>query len=144
MDLRRLILATLLSMAAMSALAALWHGWLLHAFYSEHMPLLRQTPVLRLIGLGYFVLALVMAVIYPKGYEGGSPWFEGLRFGALMGVLFTLPRGLVLYGAEGSQTGTLLAVDAAWHLAEQGVGGLVIAWIHGGEAPARGAEDDET
>ena len=140
MDLRKLILATLLAMVVMGALAALWHGWVLHDFYVAHSPLRRETLLLRLMGLGYFVLAVMMAVMYPKGYEGGTPWSEGLRFGAFMGVLFTLPRGLVLYGAEGCHTGTLLVVDAAWHLVEQGAGGLVIALVHGGTG--RGVDDD--
>ena len=133
MDLRKLILATLLSMAAMVALSALWHGWVLHDFYLSHAPLRREVLLLRLMGLGYFILALMMTVIYPKGYEGGVPWVEGLRFGTLMGVLFALPRSLVLYGAEGAHTGTLVVVDAAWHLVEQGIGGVLIALVHGGD-----------
>lgn len=66
---------------------------------------------------------MLVAVIYPVGYEGGVPWREGLRFGLLMGVLFTLPGGLVI-------------VDAAWHRVEQGAGGIGVALVHGGVAVA--------
>ncbi len=37
-------------------------------------------------------MALIMAYIYPKGYEGGSPVVEGLRFGILMGLFFGIPQ----------------------------------------------------
>ncbi len=132
MDVRKLILAAVLGLVAMMFLSGLWHGLLMHDFYEAHSPLMREAPLMRIIGLGYFLLGTLMAVIYPKGYEGGSPWLEGVRFGMYMGLLFTLPRGLILYGAEGSHTGLVVVVDAAWHLVEQGVGGIVIALVHGG------------
>lgn len=140
MDVRKLILATLLGLVAMMLLSGLWHGMIMSDFYEAHSPTMRQVPLMRIIGLGYFLLAALMAVIYPKGYEGGVGWLEGARFGAYMGLLFTLPRGLVLYGAEGCHTGLLVVVDAAWHLVEQGVGGVVIGLVHGGDAKDPSAE----
>ena len=104
----------------MMFLSGLWHGLAMRDFYATHSPTLREVPLLRIIGLGYLFLGVLMAVIYPKGYEGGSPWLEGVRFGMFMGLLFTLPRGLVLYGSEGCHTGLVVVVDAAWHLVEQG------------------------
>lgn len=136
MEARRQLLATVLSWLAMVVLFLLWHGLLMADFYADHAPMLREAPLLRLIGLGYFVLAAVMTVIYSKGYEGGAPWLEGLRFGLFIGILYALPRSLVLYGAEGCHTGSVVVVDAAWHLAEQAAGGLVIGLIHGGVGAA--------
>ena len=99
MEVRKLILATVLGLAVMMFLSGLWHGLAMRDFYATHSPTLREVPLLRIIGLGYFLLGVLMAVIYPKGYEGGFPWLEGVRFGMFMGLLFTLPRGLVLYGS---------------------------------------------
>ncbi len=137
MEVRKLILATVLGLAVMMFLSGLWHGLAMRDFYATHSPTLREVPLLRIIGLGYFLLGVLMAVIYPKGYEGGSPWLEGMRFGMFMGLLFTLPRGLVLYGSEGCHTGLVVVVDAAWHLVEQGAGGIAIALVHGGNADIR-------
>jgi hypothetical protein len=134
MEARKLILATIAGLSVMVLLSGLWHGLLMQDFYAAHSPTLRETPLLRLIGLGYFVLTAIMVVLYPKGYEGGQPWLEGMRFGMFIGILYCLPRGLVLYGAEGCHTGLLVVVDAAWHLAEQGAGGIVIALVHGGRS----------
>ena len=124
MEVRKLILATVLGLAVMMFLSGLWHGLAMKDFYATHSPTLREVPLLRIIGLGYLLLGVLMAVIYPKGYEVGSPWLEGVRFGMFMGLLFALPRGLVLYGSEGCHTG-LVVVDAAWHLVEQGRGPAV-------------------
>lgn len=54
----------------MMLLSSLWHGLLMSDFYDAHSPTMRQVPLMRIIGLGYFLLATLMAVIYPKGYEG--------------------------------------------------------------------------
>ena len=42
-------------------------------FHATHSLTLREVPLLRIIGLGYLLLGVLMAVIYPKGYEGGFP-----------------------------------------------------------------------
>lgn len=39
-------------------------------------------------------MAFVMAYIYPKGYEGGAPSAEGLKFGVLMGLFSGIPFGV--------------------------------------------------
>lgn len=132
MSTTRLLLATAISALVMLALWWLWHISFMAPLYVEHTAALpRELPLWRITVLGYVVLALLMAYLYPKGYSGGDPLVEGLRFGAVMGVLATLPRSLILYGVEGSHTGTLVIVDASWHIVEQSIGGLVIALLHG-------------
>ena len=41
-----------------------------------------------------FSIVLILAYIYPKGYEGGAPAIEGLRFGVLMGLFSGIPFGI--------------------------------------------------
>ena len=36
-------------------------------------------------------MALIMAYLYPRGYEGGSHAVEGLRFGVLLGLFTAIP-----------------------------------------------------
>ncbi|MBT7598503.1 MAG: hypothetical protein HN559_26595 [Gemmatimonadetes bacterium] len=131
MSTQRFLLATAASALVMLTLGWLWHDSFMAAFYAEHTALPRQVPLTRIIILGYVLLAFLMTYIYPKGYSGGDPLAEGVRFGMLMGVLFPLPHGIILYGAEGNHTGTLVIVDASWHIIEQGMGGIVIALMHG-------------
>ena len=86
MEVRKLILATVLGLAVMMFLSGLWHGLGMRGFHATHSLTLREVPLLRIIGLGYFLLGVLMAVIYPKGYEGGFPWLEGVCFGMFMGL----------------------------------------------------------
>jgi hypothetical protein len=42
-------------------------------------------------------IALIMAYMYPKGYEGGTPAVEGLRFGVLLGLFSGIPFAIFFH-----------------------------------------------
>lgn len=95
-----------------------------------------------LIIVGYLLLGALMAYMYPIGYKGGRPVLEGLRFGLLIGLLWVLPQELVRLGAHGKGSISYILVNSAWHLVEQGAGGVIIGLIYGREpaaAPGRSA-----
>ncbi|MCK4897984.1 MAG: hypothetical protein KAS38_04375 [Anaerolineales bacterium] len=75
-------------------------------------------------------MALIMAYIYPKGYEGGSPVSEGLRFGILIGLLYGIPLTLHFGSLFPISFGALLL----WALIETlktAAGGLAIGLVYG-------------
>lgn len=147
MSARKMLLAALAAFAAMFLLSWVWHELLFADFYADTSPgSFREAPLLWAVGLGYAVLALLMAWMFPKGYQGGSSVAEGVRFGMVMALVWILPLQLVLFGVlDFSIIHT--AVDVPWHLVEQGIGGALIGFIHGRastsveEAPARPASD---
>ena len=47
---------------------------------------------------GYLITAVVMTLVFPVGYKGGSGVAEGLRFDAVIGLLWWLPANVVLSG----------------------------------------------
>ena len=62
--------------------------------------------------------------------KGGYPVAEGLRFGVLIGLLWVFPHGLAMAGAHGKSIAYVFK-NTAWHLIEQGVGGIIIALVYG-------------
>jgi hypothetical protein len=60
---------------------------------------------------GLFIAILAAAIIYAKGYEGGSGLAEGARFGVLLGVFVVLAFASVNYATL--NVGRTLAVMAA-------------------------------
>jgi hypothetical protein len=78
----------------------------------------------------YAIMALVMAFIYPKGYEGGTPWLEGLRFGLLTGVLLAAAMALDFYGLL-PISGSAMLVMFIPELIGLGITGMVIGAIYG-------------
>jgi drug/metabolite transporter (DMT)-like permease len=80
--------------------------------------------------LAYVLQAILLAYIYPKGYSGGKPLTEGLRFGFVMGVLIFITYAFFLYGKFKVEfTPTLL--HGFMHVVETMGGGITIALIYG-------------
>ena len=138
MNLGKFALATFVSAIAMIVLAALWHDVIMGDYYALHSAVMREERQDLFVFLGMFLLALLMAYVYPRGAGEGSALSGGARFGAVMGFIYVLPHGLVLHGVYETLTTELLLVDALWHVVEQGVGGVVIALIF-----ASGDAEDE-
>ena len=68
--------------------------------------------------------------MYPKGYEGGSRLSEGLKFGAIIGLLWWPPTNLVSYGVLDGLFSMVL-VDSAWHVVEEALGGAALGLVYG-------------
>ncbi len=127
MNWKKLGLATLAGGAAMLIVGGVWEGISTgHLFYT--MTHSNSGP-LALNVAAYLVLGGLMAYMYPMGYEGGRPHLEGLRFGALVGVLLILPHGLALAAPYG-QSILYVFENTLWHAVEQGIGGLAIAYTY--------------
>ncbi len=128
MNIKKFLLATLVSGLSMWLLAGAWHELIVANFYAEETGAEHEGTAIIL--LAYLILGLLMAYIYPLGYKGGKPWMEGLKFGALMGLLWVFPHTLVMAGAHG--TSVLYVIkNSLWHMVEQGIGGLLIGLIYG-------------
>lgn len=123
MKIKKFIIAWVVGFVAMSGIAALWHLVIMGWFYDIK-------PQLPFIVLAYLILAALMSYAYPIGYKGGHPAKEGVKFGIFIGLLWILPLQLILASA-GRTTFTIGLVDAAWHVVEQGVGGIVMGLLYG-------------
>ena len=63
-----------------------------------YRPSADQTAYLPLMFVGILIGMFFAAWIYAKGYEGGSGFLEGVRFGAIMGLLIGAYAAGVNYG----------------------------------------------
>ena len=75
-------------------------------------------------------VSLIMAYMFPKGYQGGSLVGEGFRFGALIGIVMVLPLNVLMGSMFGAKMGAAL-VDIPWHVFEEGMVGVAIAMVYG-------------
>ncbi|MEE9199728.1 MAG: hypothetical protein V3U26_08070 [Dehalococcoidia bacterium] len=75
-------------------------------------------------------MSLIMAYIYPKGYQGGKPLYEGSRFGILLGLFAGIPFGIFfgLMFSIGSVPALVLILVYALEVA---VAGLLIGLVYG-------------
>jgi hypothetical protein len=87
-----------------------------------------ETIVLSLVAI--VAISLIMAYVYPKGYEGGSPLAEGLRFGILMGLFYGIPFTFFFGTMFPISFGAILVMALVTTL-EVAVGGVLIGLVYG-------------
>ncbi len=143
MNVKKFVLAWVAATVVAFLLGGLWHQFLLVDFYgAQTQDLAREEPIMAFVMLGYLILAFLMALVYPMGYKGGSPVKEGFRFGALIGLIWILPVSLIFHGVwDLPLTGVI--VDSAWHVVEEGIAGIAIAFVYGKPGAIELAETPE-
>jgi len=127
MNMKTITLATLGSALTMMLVAGLWHEIIMAEFYASAGHGSHEGRGIILIG--YIILAGFMTYLYPLLHKSGRPLIEGIKFGCIIGLLWVLPHELIMAGAHGDAIGYVF-FNAAWHMVEQGVGGIVIALIY--------------
>ena len=125
-------LAFIGGLVAMYALGGLFHLVIAGAWLDRVMADIAKPGGTNMMGitLYYIVLAFMMAYIYPKGYAGGSPMPEGLRFGLMIGILVYISEAFHQFGAMNIALGPALA-HGVWHVVEASAAGIVIGKIYG-------------
>jgi len=143
MNVKKFVLAWVAAVVVTFLLGVLWHLFLLADFYEvQHQALAREEPNMPVIIVGHLILGFLMALVYPIGYKGGSPVKEGFRFGGLIGLIFVLPASVILHGVWNLPL-TAVIVDSAWHVVEEGGGGIALALVYGRQREAVNLDESE-
>ena len=116
---------------SMWILAGLWHSLIVPGFYQEAHG--ADHSGVGIIILAYIFLGLMMYIMYgiwrnSNQFPKDHPLWGNLAFGMLVGVLWTFPNELVRAGAHNSSI-LYVFLNTAWHLIEQGVGGVVLGHL---------------
>lgn len=129
----KLILATIIGSIVNFLMGGLFYMFLLADTLMKHMGQIYRPDYdfkMWAVGAGCFVGSLLLAIIYPRGYKGGSPMGEGLKFGLLMGLFAGLPTTFFMWASY--KIGYIGAIaDGIATIAIVTVTGLVIALVYG-------------
>lgn len=133
MNIKKFILSTLASGITMWIVAGIWHNVIMANFYNKQHA---EHEDIALLIVAYLILAMFMSYLYPLFNKLENRVLNGLLFGCIIGLLWVFPHELALAGAHG--TSVLYAIkNGAWHMVEQGFGGIVIALNYGNENTLR-------
>lgn len=125
----RWLSSIVLPFAAMFALGGLWNTVLAGAFHARHAPAIARSAdgvSMAFLVAGYGAATAFMAFLFPQSFRARVGLADGFRFGALFGLVMTLPTYLLLHAGWDVHLGMLLA-DSGWHAFEKGVGGMLMA-----------------
>jgi hypothetical protein len=131
MNWTRLVLAAVVGAVILVLVGTIWHLLLFPGLVLEvRAGLARPEPWVPVAVLGEVLRAVVLAYIYPFGYQGGEPWKEGLRFGIAMGV-FSGMITLLYTGALNVAGFGWFWLDLAYFVIQGAIGGIGIALVYG-------------
>jgi len=128
MSIKIFSIATLCAGITMWGLAGVWHEVITVSFYTREVA--AEHEGIGIIFIAYLILAALMVYLYTIINNGNGRLGEGLKFGAVIGLLWVFPHELAMAGAHGESISYVFK-NAAWHVVEQGFGGIVIAFVYG-------------
>jgi hypothetical protein len=127
MAMKQFLLATVASGVAMWMLAGVWHQVVAATFYKKETHASHQG--IGIIFVAYLLLAALMIYLYSVIGTDAGPILTGLKVGVLVGILWVFPHELAMAGAHGKSI-TYVFRNATWHVAEQGMGGVVVGLVY--------------
>ena len=127
MNIKRITLTTLAGALSMWLVAGLWHEVIMAHFYASETHATHEGR--GLILLACIILSGLMVYLYAHMNHQGRPVVDGLKFGIIIGLLWVFPHELAMVGAHGGSIAYVLK-NAAWHMVEQGIGGIVISLVY--------------
>lgn len=129
----KLILSTIIVGIVLFLLGWLFYGFLLANFFKEYYGHLSRPDAdmkIWAFAVASFVQAFFLYLIYSKGYKGGSPFMEGFRFGALIGLFSGIPYVFYTWGGSPVKyTGVI--VDGIVIIVMLGIAGVLTGLIYG-------------
>ena len=99
---KKIATASIAAFAVFILMDYLVHSVLLRGLYVETASLWRPMEAIGNLMWIFWVVDAVMAFLtvwlFAKGWEAGKPWLgQGVRFGLVLGLIFSLPMGFSMY-----------------------------------------------
>lgn len=108
-----------------------WHFVLFKDLYHGFGIYNRADPIVPLGFLTMLIQGVIMAILYPRYYKGGSHYKEAIRFSLLMGLfLYSVSTLANAAKIEVSGMGMWLGIQALFHAFQFLACGLAIGFIY--------------
>jgi hypothetical protein len=129
----KLIISTLVVGIVLFMLGGLFFSVLFADYFKLHFgPMMRSENDFKLwaFAVGSIIRAFFMYIIYSKGYQGGSPFFEGLKFGIYISLFYAVPYVFFEWGGSPVHYQPVV-IDGVIEMAMLTIAGTLTGIIHG-------------
>ena len=134
----KLIISTIVVGIVLFMLGGLFFSVLFADYFKLHFgSMMRNENDFKLwaFAVGSIVRALFMYIIYSKGYQGGSPFMEGFKFGIYISLFYAVPYVFFEWGGSPVHYQPVV-VDGVIQMVMLTVAGTFTGIIHGKKAAA--------
>ncbi len=124
------LVVALTAFVVLFATGWLFWGLIFASMYENMMPEMMGNPNMLIMACSLLVWGLALAAVYPKGFEGGSPTSEGMRFGVVMWLLAMVGPGLGMKASMEGYGWNAFSMDMVLGLVQFLIVGIVIGMVH--------------
>lgn len=128
----KLIISTIVTGVVFFLLGWLLWGIIFGDYFSKHYAAVSRGEDMKVwaMAVSNFLLAFFMALIYPKGFKGGSPFSEGFKFGIYMALLMAVPFVFMFWSSMNVPYQAAI-LDGILYGILVVIGGVIIGLIYG-------------
>lgn len=128
---KKFIFAVLAYAVTTMLIAAPWHFVLFNDLYHSFGIYNRTEPIVPLGFTTMIIQGVVMAILYPRYYKGGSHYSEATKFSLLMGLfLYSVSTLANAAKIEVSPMSTWIVVQAAFHAIQFVATGFALGFVY--------------
>lgn len=84
--------------------------------------------------LGLFIASFMFSYLYGEIAKGQNKFREGIKYGLALGIFMYLPLFLIFYATRDTRPLEAWLTNAAFHIIQFGIFGIVVAHIRDGAA----------
>jgi hypothetical protein len=86
--------------------------------------------------LGLLIASFMFSYLYGEIAKGQNKFREGIKYGLALGIFMYLPLFLIFYATRDTRPLEAWLTNAAFHIIQFGIFGIVVAHIRGGATDA--------
>ena len=92
---------------------------------------LEQEKLLGWIFIGLFLASFLFSYLFDKLSQGQNKLREGIKYVLILGTYMYLPLFLIFYATRDTRPLDAWLINAAFHIIQYGIFGIVVAYIRG-------------
>jgi hypothetical protein len=129
MNTRKLIISTVVIFIMYVIMDFLFYTFLFPKEYISKA--IREAPLMQWVFPGILIASFLFSYLFCEMAKGQNKVQEGLKYGLALGAFMYLPLFLIFYGTRDTRPLAAWLTNAAFHIIQFGIFGIVVAYIRG-------------
>lgn len=129
MNSKKLILSTIVIFIMFFSMDFLFYTFLFPEEYLSNA--VRAQPLIQWVIMGLLIASFMFSYLFVKLAKGQNKVQEGLKYGFALGIFMYMPLFLIFYATRDTRPLAAWLTNAAFHIIQFGVFGIVVAYIRG-------------
>ncbi len=139
MNTKKLIISTGVIFVMYAVMDILFYTYVFPEKYVSKAVRPEEEQLIPIALLGLLIASFMFSYLYGEMAKGQNKFREGIKYGLALGIFMYLPLFLIFYATRDTRPLEAWLTNAAFHIIQFGIFGIVVAHIRGGATDSRGS-----